>query len=161
MKIKPLSKDGKSIMLSGEIDRDYTVPPGVKITLNKGSTFEGIVIDSSKTFWNQGQYVSQQFKLNSSGKIELIPIPLDDGSRTPTPCPFEYSYKGKKEAWGEKGKLKIQSAGTPDYSDDDSLTPDPTNPSYLTPPPDVDQHTELELSGDVQEPFCGGCCIIN
>ena len=45
METKLLSKDGKSIMLSGEIDRDYTVPPGVKITLNKGSTFEGIVID--------------------------------------------------------------------------------------------------------------------
>ncbi len=57
-------------MLSGKIDRGYIVQPGVKITLNKGSTFEGIVIDSSKTFWNQGQYVSQQFKLNSSGKIE-------------------------------------------------------------------------------------------
>ena len=70
MKIKPLREDGKSIMLSGKIDRGYIVQPGVKITLNKGSTFEGIVIDSSKTFWNQGQYVSQQFKLNSSGKIE-------------------------------------------------------------------------------------------
>ena len=157
MKIKPLSKDGKSIMLSGEIDRDYTVPPGVKITLNKGSTFEGIVIDSSKIFWNQGQYVSQQFKLNSSGKIELIPIPLDEGSRTPTPCPFEYSYKGKKEAWGEDEKLKSQSASTPDYSDDDSLTPDPSCPI----PPDVDQ-TGLELSGDVQAPCCGGgCCIVS
>ena len=55
MKIKPLREDGKSIMLSGKIDRGYIVQPGVKITLNKGSTFEGIVIDSSKTFWNQGQ----------------------------------------------------------------------------------------------------------
>ncbi len=103
MKIKPLREDGKSIMLSGKIDRGYIVQPGVKITLNKGSTFEGIVIDSSKTFWNQGQYVSQQFKLNSSGKIELIPIPLDDGSRTPTPCPFEYSYKGKKKLGAKRG----------------------------------------------------------
>ena len=53
---------------------------------------------------------------------------MEDGSRTPTPCPFEYSYKGKKEAWGEDGKVKIPSAHTPDYSDDDSLTPDPNYP---------------------------------
>jgi hypothetical protein len=158
MKIQPLSEDGKSIMLSGKIDGGYTVLPGVKITINKGSTFEGLVIDSSKTFWNQGQYVSQQFKLNSSGQIQLIPIPMDDGSRTPTPCPFEYSYKGKKEAWGEDGKVKIPSANSPDYSDYDSLTPDPNYPI----PPDVDQHTELELSGDAREPFWGDeCCSVS
>jgi len=158
MKIKPLSEDGKSIMLSGKIDKGYIVPPGVKITIYKGSTFEGSVIDSSRTFWNQGQYVSQQFKLNSSRQIELIPIPMEDGSRTPTPCPFEYSYKEKKEAWGEDGKVKIPSAHTPDYSDDDSLTPDPTYPI----PPDVDQHTELELSGEARGSFWSdGCCIVS
>ena len=158
MKIKPLSEDGKSIMLSGKIDKGYIVPPGVKITINKGSTFEGLVIDSNRIFWNQGQYVSQQFKLNPSGHIQLIPIPMDDGSLTPTPCPFEYSYKGKKEAWGEEGKVKIPSASSPDYSDDDSLTPDLSYPI----PADVDQHTELELSGDIREPFCGGgCCIVS
>lgn len=52
MKIKPLREDGKSIMLSGKIDRDYIVQPGVKITLNKGScdtkSLKRVVIPSNQ-----------------------------------------------------------------------------------------------------------------
>ena len=136
METKLLSKDGKSIMLSGTIDGDYIVPPGVKITFAKGSTYEGVDISKGKVLWNFNQYVSQQFILNSSGQIQLIPVPI--------------------EAWGEEERSKSVSPSDNSYeSDDDSLPP------ADQPAPDVDQHTDLELSGNVQELSYGGCCIIS
>ena len=142
MKIKPLTKDGKSIMLSGKIDKDYIVLPGVKITFAKGSTYEGVDISKGKVLWNFNQYVSQQFILHSSGQIQLIPVPI--------------------EAWGEEERSKSLSTSDNSYEpDDDSLTPEPIPNLADQPAPDVDQHTELELSGNVQELSYGGCCIIS
>lgn len=106
MKIKPLTKDGKSIMLSGKIDKGYIVLPGVKITFAKGSTCEGVDISKGKVLWNFNQYVSQQFILNSSGQIQLIPVPI--------------------EAWGEEERSKSLSTSDNSYEpDNDSLTPEP------------------------------------
>ncbi len=73
MKTKSLNKTGKFIMLSGEIDKNYTVPPGVKITFGEGSTFEGIEVANGTTFCNN-ESVVKHFSVNQLGKIELTPV---------------------------------------------------------------------------------------
>ena len=70
MKSKSLNKAGNFIMLSGKIDKDYTVPPGVKITFAEGSTFEGTILNGGITFRNTTNVV-KKFVLNTTGQIQL------------------------------------------------------------------------------------------
>ena len=73
MKSKPLNKAGNFIMLSGEIDKSFTIAPGIKVTFGEGSTFEGIEVAKGTTFCNN-EYIVKHFTLNSLGQIELTPI---------------------------------------------------------------------------------------
>ena len=73
MKSKHLNKAGNFIMLSGEIDKNFTIAPGVKVTFGEGSTFEGIEVAKGTTFCNN-EYIVKRFALNLLGRIELTPI---------------------------------------------------------------------------------------
>ena len=76
MKMQHLEETINSIKLSGEIDPDYRVPPGITITFDRHSTFAGIVIPNGTKFYND-EYVVKKFVFDpSSGKILLTSIEL-------------------------------------------------------------------------------------
>ncbi len=68
-------------MLSGEIEEGYRVLPGVKVTFNEGSTFEGVAISSGTTCCNNGPLI-KQFSLGTSGQLQLTSITSEDGGLT-------------------------------------------------------------------------------
>lgn len=70
MKSKSLNQAGNFIMLSGEIDKNYQVLPGAKITFAEGSTFEGTILNGGITFCNNTSVV-KKFVLNTTGQIQL------------------------------------------------------------------------------------------
>ena len=76
MKMQHLEETINSIKLSGEIDPDYRVPPGITITFDRHSTFAGIVIPNGTKFYND-EYVVKKFVFDpSSGEILLTSIEL-------------------------------------------------------------------------------------
>ena len=116
MKSKPLNKTGDFIILSGKIDKSYTVLPGVKITFGEGSTFEGIEIASGTTFCNN-EYLVKHFTLNSLGQIELTQTSGSSGS-------FDQDYEAQEPYSHQEIKkslaLIIPSLGRSSASREDS-----------------------------------------
>ncbi len=109
MKSKPLNKAGNFIRLSGEIGKNYTVPPGVKITFSEGSTFEGTVLNSGITFCNNTNVV-KQFVLNPSGQIQLALVSTElielDNHLSPYSS-FSHGHQGVDEGRPEKLSVLI------------------------------------------------------
>ncbi len=113
MKSKALNKTGNFIRLSGEIDKSYTIAPGVKITFGEGSTFEGIEVAKGTTFCNN-EYVVKHFTLNFLGQIELTPISVSSDQDHEAPEPYSHQVVKKTLA------LIIPSSGHPSAFGEDS-----------------------------------------
>jgi len=71
MKAKKL---GNSISINGEIDDNYQIPPGIRITLETGATFKGINVGGQVLYNNE--YIVKIFSLNQSQELQLIPREL-------------------------------------------------------------------------------------
>ncbi len=72
MKTKYKDVTKNFISLSGEIDEDYTIPPGRKVLLEDDATFKGVSVGGQLLYNNE--YIVKVFSLSASGEIELIPI---------------------------------------------------------------------------------------
>ena len=79
-----------NIKLSGEIDENYVINNGVRITFAEGSTFQGATIAAGTEFYNDS-YIPQMFQQLSSGKLTMIPAAMD---RPGTPYPSAPSGGG-------------------------------------------------------------------
>ena len=81
MKSQILPGHKNHIILSGEIDPRYTVPPGTYVTFAKGSSFQEK--DVSEEIFHNDEYIVRSFKQNLLGKIELTPLVIDSPSSSP------------------------------------------------------------------------------
>jgi hypothetical protein len=135
MKSQILHNNSNYIMLSGEIDQSYTVPPGIHITFGDGSTFQEKDV-SGETFYND-EYIVKSFKQNLSGKIELTPIVTSSPTSSPLyELPLHPHFFPQQES---------SLPTTPTIQKECWLTPPASPPSIIEPnsPPPPTLHAEL------------------
>ncbi|MDP4708672.1 MAG: hypothetical protein NWS20_01530, partial [Rickettsiaceae bacterium] len=60
--------------LNGKIDDNYQIPPGIRITLEAGTTFKGIDVGGQVLYNNE--YIVKVFSLNQAKELQLIPREL-------------------------------------------------------------------------------------
>ncbi len=166
MKIQYLEETINSIKLSGEIDPDYRVQPGITITFDHHSTFAGIVIPNGTKFYND-EYVVKRFVFDpSSGKILLTSIELTprDGHLFESQKPSALDPGSPKDSGDGDERLSPSSHPSADESE-------PRSPLVSTfhnelPPPTIqpaqeDHSNQLALSGDhAPGPSWCGCIIL-
>jgi hypothetical protein len=162
MKIQYLEEAINSIKLSGEIDPDYRVQPGITITFDHHSTFAGTVIPNGTKFYND-EYVVKRFVFDpSSGKILLTSIELtaQDGHLFESQKPSALDPGSPKDSGDGEERLPP--------SADESEPTSPLVPTFDNelPPPTIqpaqeDHSNQLALSGDhAQGSSCCGCIIL-
>ena len=70
MKIRYLDNTGNRIELSGEIDKNYVIAPGKKVTFAVGSKFQGKPITTNQGLYNN-EYIPKTIGMSISGKLAL------------------------------------------------------------------------------------------
>ena len=71
MKIRYLDNTGNRIELSGEIDKNYVIAPGKKVTFAEGSKFQGKPITTNQGLYNN-EYIPKTIGMSISGKLALV-----------------------------------------------------------------------------------------
>jgi hypothetical protein len=173
MKSQILPGHKNHIILSGEIDPRYTVPPGTYVTFAKGSSFQEK--DVSGEIFHNDEYIVKSFKQNLLGKIELTPLVIDSPSSSPLcELPLDPHFlespnvpttpTGEKECW------LTPPASPPSIIEPESpllqpgSPPPPTLHRELSAPPglsfrealEADLSNEQTLAG--QSPEESACC---
>ncbi len=78
MKIRYLDSTGNRLELSGEIDKNYVIAPGKKVTFAEGTKFQGKLIATNQSLYNN-EYIPKTIGMTVSGKLGLVvtdPPPL-------------------------------------------------------------------------------------
>jgi len=78
MKIRYLDSTGNRLELSGEIDKNYLIAPGKKVTFAEGTKFQEKLIATNQSLYNN-EYIPKTIGMTVSGKLGLVvtdPPPL-------------------------------------------------------------------------------------